>query len=41
MIERVTDYVVDEVFNDLENSWQHPHLYISINLSAVDFHSSA
>ena len=41
MIERVTDYVVDEVFNDLGEflaAW--PHLYISINLSAVDFHSS-
>jgi sensor c-di-GMP phosphodiesterase-like protein len=41
MIERVTDYVVDEVFSDLGEflaAW--PHLYISINLSAVDFHSS-
>ena len=41
MIERVTDYVVDEVFSDLGEflaAW--PHLYISINLSAADFHSS-
>lgn len=41
MIERITDYVVEEVFNDLgEFLGSHPHLYISINLSASDFHSS-
>lgn len=41
MIERVTDYVVDEVFNDLGDFLpQVPDLYISINLSAADFHSS-
>lgn len=41
MIERVTDYVVDEVFQDLgEFLAKWPDLYISINLSAVDFHSS-
>lgn len=41
MIERITDYVVDEVFEDLGEflaAW--PQLYISINLSAADFHSS-
>jgi sensor c-di-GMP phosphodiesterase-like protein len=41
MIERVTDYVVDEVFNDLGDFLSVvPNLYISINLSASDFHSS-
>ncbi len=41
MIERVTDYVVDEVFEDLgEFLAKWPDIYISINLSAVDFHSS-
>lgn len=41
MIERVTDYVVDEVFNDLGDFLAVvPNLYISINLSASDFHSS-
>jgi len=41
LIERITDYVVDEVFSDLgEFLAAHPQLYISINLSASDFHSS-
>ena len=41
MIERITDYVVEEVFSDLGNFLaENPHLYISINLSAADFHSS-
>lgn len=41
MIERITDYVVDEVFSDLGDFLAVvPHLYISINLSAADFHSS-
>ncbi|MFN1130996.1 EAL domain-containing protein [Enterobacter sp. RHB15-C17] len=41
MIERITDYVVEEVFNDLGDFLgNNPHLYISINLSASDFHSS-
>lgn len=41
MIERITDYVVEEVFNDLGYFLAaHPQLYISINLSASDFHSS-
>ncbi|MFA1019705.1 EAL domain-containing protein [Enterobacter sp. SAT-E-asb] len=41
MSERITDYVVEEVFNDLGHFLaEHPHLYISINLSATDFHSS-
>lgn len=41
LIERVTDYVVEEVFTDLGHFLAaHPHLYISINLSASDFHSS-
>ncbi|MGY5958872.1 EAL domain-containing protein [Kosakonia sp. BK9b] len=41
MIERITDYVVDEVFSDLGDFLaQTPGLYISINLSAADFHSS-
>lgn len=41
MIERITDYVVEEVFNDLGYFLSaHPQLYISINLSASDFHSS-
>jgi len=41
MIERITDYVVEEVFNDLGHFLAtSPHLYISINLSASDFHSS-
>ncbi len=41
MIERITDYVVDELFNDVGDFLAMvPHLYISINLSAADFHSS-
>lgn len=41
MIEQITDYVVEGVFNDLGDFLaRHPHLYISINLSASDFHSS-
>lgn len=41
LIEHVTDYVVDEVFSDLGHFLAgHPELYISINLSASDFHSS-
>ncbi|HDR2279178.1 TPA: EAL domain-containing protein [Enterobacter ludwigii] len=41
MSERITDYVVEEVFSDLGTFLAtHPHLYISINLSATDFHSS-
>ena len=41
MIERITDYVIEEVFNDLGYFLSaHPQLYISINLSASDFHSS-
>ena len=41
MIERITDYVVEEVFNDLGHFLAaNPHLYVSINLSASDFHSS-
>ncbi len=41
MIEQITDYVVEEVFNDLGGFLaSHPHLYVSINLSAADFLSS-
>lgn len=41
MIEQITDYVVEGVFNDLGYFLAaHPHLYISINLSAADFLSS-
>ncbi len=41
MIERITDYVVEEVFTDLGHFLAaHPDLYVSINLSASDFHSS-
>jgi sensor c-di-GMP phosphodiesterase-like protein len=41
MSERITDYVVQEVFSDLGHFLAiTPHLYISINLSATDFHSS-
>ena len=40
LIEQVTDYVVESVFTDLGDFLQrHPQLYISINLSASDFHS--
>lgn len=41
LIEQVTDYVVETVFVDMGEFLQnHPHLYISLNLSASDFHSS-
>lgn len=41
MSERITDYVVEEVFSDLGPFLAcNPHIYISINLSATDFHSS-
>lgn len=41
LIERVTDYAVEEVFTDLGNYLAaNPNIYISINLSASDFHSS-
>ncbi|MFG6654590.1 EAL domain-containing protein [Scandinavium sp. M-37] len=41
LIEQVTDYVVETVFTDLGRFLQHnPQLYVSINLSASDFHSS-
>lgn len=41
MIEQITDYVVEEVFKDLGAFLSaNPQLYISINLSASDFHSS-
>lgn len=41
MIESITDYVVDEVFSDLGDFLAVvPHIYVSINLSAADFHSS-
>ncbi|MGL5599618.1 MAG: EAL domain-containing protein [Silvania sp.] len=41
MSERITDYVVEELFSDLGHFLAcNPHLYISINLSATDFHSS-
>lgn len=40
-IEQITDYVVECVFTDLGFFLQNnPQLYISINLSASDFHSS-
>ncbi|CBG90160.1 EAL domain-containing protein [Citrobacter rodentium] len=41
MIAQITDYVVEEVFRDMGDFLAaHPQLYISINLSASDFHSS-
>lgn len=41
LIAQVTDYVVEEVFSDMGTFLaSHPQLYISINLSASDFHSS-
>ncbi len=41
LIEQVTDYVVEAVFADLGDFLKnHPQLYVSINLSASDFHSS-
>lgn len=41
LIQRISDYVVDAVFNDFgEFLAEHPEIYISINLSATDFHST-
>lgn len=41
LIAKVTDYVVEELFSDLGGYLaSHPEIYISINLSASDFHSS-
>lgn len=41
LIEQITDYVVEEVFNDVGHFLeQHPSMSVSINLSATDFHSS-
>lgn len=41
LIEQVTDYVVEQVFDDLGHFLEnHPQFSISINLSASDFHSS-
>ncbi|AIR60371.1 EAL domain-containing protein [Cedecea neteri] len=41
LIHKISDYVVDAVFKDFgEFLADHPGLYISINLSASDFHSS-
>lgn len=41
LIHKISDYVVDAVFKDLgEFLADHPGIYISINLSASDFHSS-
>ncbi|MGS9102757.1 EAL domain-containing protein, partial [Salmonella enterica subsp. enterica serovar Infantis] len=41
MIEQITDYVGEEVFNVLGGFLAaHPHLFVSINLSAADFLSS-
>ncbi|MGL4722923.1 MAG: EAL domain-containing protein [Scandinavium sp.] len=41
LIEQVTDYVVEHVFTDLGHFLEsQPELYVSINLSASDFHSS-
>ncbi|MBB3322099.1 EAL domain-containing protein [Atlantibacter sp. RC6] len=41
LIARVTDYVIEELYQDLgEFLAAHPELYISINLSASDFHSA-
>lgn len=41
LIAKVTDYVVEELFDDLGAYLSsHPEIYISINLSASDFHSS-
>lgn len=40
MIAQVTDYVVDQLFIDLGDYLaHHPDIYISLNLSASDFHS--
>lgn len=41
LIAQVTDYVVEELFREMGAFLSsHPRLYISINLSASDFHSS-
>lgn len=41
MIEQVTDYVIDNVFRDLGDYLAtHADRYVSINLSASDFHTS-
>ncbi|WP_227318467.1 EAL domain-containing protein [Cedecea davisae] len=41
LIHKISDYVVDAVFKDFgEFLADHPGLYVSINLSAADFHSS-
>ncbi|HGX9474622.1 TPA: EAL domain-containing protein, partial [Escherichia coli] len=41
MIEQVTDYVIDNVFRDLGAYLAtHADRYVSINLSASDFHTS-
>jgi sensor c-di-GMP phosphodiesterase-like protein len=41
LIEQVTDYVVEEMFAEMGQFLAtHPQLYVSINLSASDFHSS-
>lgn len=41
LIARVTDYVIEELYQDLGAFLAaHPELYISINLSASDFHSA-
>ncbi|WP_202305247.1 EAL domain-containing protein [Dryocola clanedunensis] len=39
LIQKISDYVIDTLFNDLgEFLSQHPELYLSLNLSATDFH---
>lgn len=39
LIQRISDYVVDALFNDLGDFMaMHPELYVSVNLSATDFH---
>ena len=41
MIEQITDYVIDNVFRDLGDYLAtHADRYVSINLSASDFHTS-
>lgn len=41
MIEQITDYVIDNVFRDPGDYPQtHADRYVSINLSASDFHTS-
>lgn len=41
LIQKISDYVVDAVFNDFGGFLsEHPDMYISINLSATDFHST-